>query len=132
MSPERSVTYVSGTDRRTLVGERGFEPPTPLLPKKGLGRRAVMFPISAVVLQPSYSSTLPEEVICKPSNGNPHQGLTHSLAQTSALSRYFQERFGIDRQRRCTSRKHRAPICCGGVVQLVRTLACHTGGSGST
>src|ERR1700757_4149459 len=29
MSPERSVTYVSGTDREILVGERGFEPPTP-------------------------------------------------------------------------------------------------------
>src|ERR1700757_4580011 len=29
MSPERSVTYVSGTDREVLVGERGFEPPTP-------------------------------------------------------------------------------------------------------
>ncbi len=29
MSPERSVTYVSGTDMKRLVGERGFEPPTP-------------------------------------------------------------------------------------------------------
>jgi hypothetical protein len=29
MSPERSVTYVSGTDNFGLVGERGFEPPTP-------------------------------------------------------------------------------------------------------
>jgi len=29
MSPERSVTYVSGTDKNKLVGERGFEPPTP-------------------------------------------------------------------------------------------------------
>src|SRR5215470_16361340 len=29
MSPERSVTYVSGTDRKTLVGAIGFEPTTP-------------------------------------------------------------------------------------------------------
>src|SRR5262245_41904649 len=29
MSPERSVTYVFGTDKTALVGERGFEPPTP-------------------------------------------------------------------------------------------------------
>ena len=26
---ERSVTYVSGTDIERMVGERGFEPPTP-------------------------------------------------------------------------------------------------------
>jgi hypothetical protein len=29
MSPERSVTYVSGTDNLRLVGAIGFEPPTP-------------------------------------------------------------------------------------------------------
>ena len=29
MSPERSVAYVSGTDKKEMAGERGFELPTP-------------------------------------------------------------------------------------------------------
>jgi hypothetical protein len=29
MAPKRFVTHVLGTDRKELVGERGFEPPTP-------------------------------------------------------------------------------------------------------
>jgi len=29
MSPERSVTYVSGTDNETMVARDGVEPPTP-------------------------------------------------------------------------------------------------------
>jgi hypothetical protein len=31
MSPERSVTYVSGTDIRIMVARDGVEPPTPAL-----------------------------------------------------------------------------------------------------
>jgi hypothetical protein len=54
-----------------MVGERGFEPPTPLVPKKGLGCRAECFQSLAVVLRPShFCSIIPVWTVCKPSNGN--------------------------------------------------------------
>src|SRR5438445_7721210 len=51
----------------------------PLVPKKGLGCRAECFQSHTVVLQPSPSCSITSfRVVCKPSNGNPHQGFTCS------------------------------------------------------
>jgi len=55
----------------------GFCTSDPVVPKKRLGRRAECSQSLTVVLQQSRSCPIiPVRNVCKPSNGNPHQGVT--------------------------------------------------------
>jgi hypothetical protein len=62
----------------------------------------------------------------EPTESCPTHICSQPLSQTSALSRHGQrERKGTRRKR-----KESDDVVCGGVVQLVRTPACHAGGRG--
>jgi hypothetical protein len=61
----------------TAAEKPAFRDADPLVPKKGLGCRAECFQSHRVGLRPSHSCSItPVWNVCKPSNGNPHQGFT--------------------------------------------------------
>ena len=60
------------------------------VPKMGLGCRAECFQSLTVVLRPSHSCSItPVWKVCKPSNGNPHQGFIRSGTETLAEPKGF-------------------------------------------